>query len=317
MRKELIISAIPQETRVAVLENDELVEFLIERHRTQNIAGNIYKGRVTKVLPGMQSAFVNIGLERDAFLYVSDFFEDTDEYERVLASVEDEALTENEKPRSAVKDTDDRTESKLEKDTSEQESSRSSKSVGGRRSRRLGGRSKRKPRIPSFESSEAKSDLKELPTRASKKSRDSNSRREGIQLLPGESLAKYSDEETKSDPDKVSKDNGEHDTLESFLDEMPVPVKGQAEDLEKSKQDSTVEGDTSFREDDLPVLPDLLEIQPDVKGEVIINESDRGLQKPEVTDESEKEEEVTSSEASDSIAEQGVHVLLVVEIIER
>ena len=91
IQKELIISAIPQETRVAVLEDDELVEFIIERHRAQNIAGNIYKGRVTKVLPGMQSAFVNIGLDRDAFLYVSDFFDDTDEYERIVASAEDEA----------------------------------------------------------------------------------------------------------------------------------------------------------------------------------------------------------------------------------
>ena len=91
IQKELIISAIPQETRVAVLEDDELVEFIIERHRAQNIAGNIYKGRVTKVLPGMQSAFVNIGLDRDAFLYVSDFFDDTDKYERIVASAEDEA----------------------------------------------------------------------------------------------------------------------------------------------------------------------------------------------------------------------------------
>ena len=92
MQKELIISSISQETRVAVVEDGELVELLIERRRSQVIAGNIYKGRVTKVLPGMQSAFVDIGLERDAFLYVSDFLEDTDEYERMAASAEDEAL---------------------------------------------------------------------------------------------------------------------------------------------------------------------------------------------------------------------------------
>ncbi len=92
MRKELIISTIPQETRVAVLEDDELVEFLIERHRAQGIVGNIYKGRVTKVLPGMQSAFVDIGLERDAFLYVSDFLEDMDEYDRIVSTAEEEAF---------------------------------------------------------------------------------------------------------------------------------------------------------------------------------------------------------------------------------
>src|SRR5262245_30744751 len=90
MQKELVISTTSQETKIAILEDDELVEFYIERHRSQGIVGNIYKGKVTKVLPGMQSAFVDIGLERDAFLYVSDFFEDTEEYEKIVSTVEDE-----------------------------------------------------------------------------------------------------------------------------------------------------------------------------------------------------------------------------------
>ncbi len=90
MQKELIISTTPQETKLAILEDDELVEIYIERHRSQGIVGNIYKGKVTKVLPGMQSAFVDIGLDRDAFLYVSDFFEDTEEYEKIVSTVEDE-----------------------------------------------------------------------------------------------------------------------------------------------------------------------------------------------------------------------------------
>jgi ribonuclease G len=90
MQKELIISTTPQETKLAILEDDELVEVYIERHRSQGIVGNIYKGKVTKVLPGMQSAFVDIGLDRDAFLYVSDFFEDTEEYEKIVSTVEDE-----------------------------------------------------------------------------------------------------------------------------------------------------------------------------------------------------------------------------------
>ena len=90
MQKELIISTTSQETKIAILEDDELVEFYIERHRSQGIVGNIYKGKVTKVLPGMQSAFVDIGLERDAFLYVSDFFEDTEEYDKIVSTVEEE-----------------------------------------------------------------------------------------------------------------------------------------------------------------------------------------------------------------------------------
>jgi Rne/Rng family ribonuclease len=104
MQKELIISAMPQETKVAILEDDELVEFYIERHRSQSIVGNIYKGKVTKVLPGMQSAFVDIGLERDAFLYVSDFFEDTEEYDKIVSSVEDEVaqLQEGGRPKAPL-----------------------------------------------------------------------------------------------------------------------------------------------------------------------------------------------------------------------
>ena len=92
MHKELIITTTPQETKLAILENDELVEFMIERRRSEAVVGNIYKGRVTKVLPGMQSAFVNIGLERDAFLYVSDFFEDAEEYDKLVSTAEDEVV---------------------------------------------------------------------------------------------------------------------------------------------------------------------------------------------------------------------------------
>ena len=93
MHKELIISTTSKETKLAILENDELVEYYIERDLSQGIVGNIYKGRVTKVLPGMQSAFVDIGLERDAFLYVSDFLEDTEEYDKIVSTVEDEVAS--------------------------------------------------------------------------------------------------------------------------------------------------------------------------------------------------------------------------------
>src|SRR5215472_8734676 len=88
MPKELFISSSPHETKVAVLEDDALVEVFFQRDTDVGLVGGIYKGRVSRVLPGMQSAFVDIGLERDAFLYVSDFFEDSDEYDRVTAEVE-------------------------------------------------------------------------------------------------------------------------------------------------------------------------------------------------------------------------------------
>ena len=92
MSKELIVSSNRHETRVAVLEDDQLVEVYFQRQQEYSLAGSIHKGRVTRVLPGMQSAFVDIGLERDAFLYVSDFFEDNDEYDQVVSNVEDQLL---------------------------------------------------------------------------------------------------------------------------------------------------------------------------------------------------------------------------------
>ncbi|MGH9358333.1 MAG: Rne/Rng family ribonuclease [Terriglobia bacterium] len=88
MTKELLIASSPHETKVAVLEDDQLVEVYFQRDTDAGLAGGIYKGRVSRVLPGMQSAFVNIGLERDAFLYVSDFFEDSEEYDRVFTEAE-------------------------------------------------------------------------------------------------------------------------------------------------------------------------------------------------------------------------------------
>ena len=75
MNKELFVSATPHEIKVGMVEDDQLAEVYLERENEYTLAGSIYKGRVTRVLPGMQSAFVDIGLERDAFLYVSDFME--------------------------------------------------------------------------------------------------------------------------------------------------------------------------------------------------------------------------------------------------
>src|ERR1700729_1126480 len=97
MSKELIVSATRHETRVAILEDDQVVELFHEREKEYSLAGSIHKGRVTRVLPGMQSAFVDIGLERDAFLYVSDFFEDNDEYDAVVGTAHDRVLTEDAK----------------------------------------------------------------------------------------------------------------------------------------------------------------------------------------------------------------------------
>ncbi|MBZ5697298.1 MAG: Rne/Rng family ribonuclease [Acidobacteriia bacterium] len=88
MSKELVISATPHETRVAIVEDGQLCEIYIEREKEFALVGSLYKGRVTRVLPGMQSAFVDIGLDSDAFLYVSDFLEHLEDYDHVPNPVE-------------------------------------------------------------------------------------------------------------------------------------------------------------------------------------------------------------------------------------
>ncbi|MGH9468855.1 MAG: Rne/Rng family ribonuclease [Terriglobia bacterium] len=106
MTKELLVSSSPHETKVAMLEDDQVVEVYFQRDTDVGLVGGIYKGRVNRVLPGMQSAFVNIGLERDAFLYVSDFYEDSEEYDRVFTEAEERLPSANGEataiPRSAV-----------------------------------------------------------------------------------------------------------------------------------------------------------------------------------------------------------------------
>ncbi len=90
MQKEMIISANGHETMVAILEEDLVTEIFVERERHRGVVGNIYKGRVSKVLPGMQCAFIDIGLERDGFLYVSDVVNTIEEFDRLDSGDDDE-----------------------------------------------------------------------------------------------------------------------------------------------------------------------------------------------------------------------------------
>src|SRR3989449_9256813 len=211
MQKELIISTTPQETKLAILEDDELVEFYIERNRSLGIVGNIYKGKVTKVLPGMQSAFVDIGLERDAFLYVSDFFEDTEEYEKIVSSVEDEVAQLQESGRTKAPSAPPAAATAPQPALIEEgveapaaavlppsapeviaEGQRSqpaappmhddySRRDRGDRGRRDRDRRPKKPKIPSFETKSYDARPSDRPYAAGP-----------IEVLPGESLAKYS-----------------------------------------------------------------------------------------------------------------------------
>jgi ribonuclease G len=90
MGSEILINVTRGETRVALLEGGQVVEFYVERKRDASLVGNIFKGKVVKILPGMQSAFVDIGLEKAAFLYVADIRADTDEYAPLFEEEEKE-----------------------------------------------------------------------------------------------------------------------------------------------------------------------------------------------------------------------------------
>ena len=90
MNKEMIVSSNGHETMVAILEDDLVAEIFVERERHRGVVGNVYKGRVSKVLPGMQSSFIDLGLERDGFLYVADVIDTLDEFDKLAGDDDDE-----------------------------------------------------------------------------------------------------------------------------------------------------------------------------------------------------------------------------------
>src|SRR3954466_5910083 len=83
MQKEMIVSSNGHETMVAILEDDLVAEIFVERERQRGVVGNVYKGRVSKVLPGMQSSFIDLGPQRDGFLYVADVIDTMEEFDKL------------------------------------------------------------------------------------------------------------------------------------------------------------------------------------------------------------------------------------------
>ncbi len=225
MTKELFVSSTPHETKVGLVEDDQLAEIYLERENEYTLAGSIYKGRVTRVLPGMQSAFVEIGLERDAFLYVSDFMElqDEDEVEEIptnLASsqpYQSPARTEGQpfvpEVRSAAPATEAHAAAEEHSEPTPQpvenrEKTNAGEGRGDWRSRRRRGR--RGERMPEskFARSAAESPRPDRPERTDRSERSDRPERTdrpersarsefgpppGYQpiLLPGESISKY------------------------------------------------------------------------------------------------------------------------------
>jgi Rne/Rng family ribonuclease len=217
MTKELFVSSTPHETKVGLVEDDQLAEIYLERENEYTLAGSIYKGRVTRVLPGMQSAFVDIGLERDAFLYVSDFMElqDEDEVEEIPTNAapaqpypsatrtEPQPVTEV-PPASEAHGAPDANAASTAQPGENRERSSAGPSREGRgdwRSRRRRGR--RGERMPESKfarpASEPRTDRSERTDRPERSDRpERNERSEygpppGYQpiILPGESISKY------------------------------------------------------------------------------------------------------------------------------
>ena len=117
MQKEMIVSSNGHETMVAILEDDLVAEIFVERERHRGVVGNVYKGRVSKVLPGMQSSFIDLGLERDGFLYVADVIDTLVEFDKLAGDDDEEgggnANGNGSKPRPE-RDRQDRPRQKIE-----------------------------------------------------------------------------------------------------------------------------------------------------------------------------------------------------------
>ena len=206
MSKEMIVVSSSHETKIAMLEDEQVAEVYFEREKKYSLAGSIYKGRVTRVLPGMQSAFVDIGLERDAFLYVSDFFEDSEEYDTVATTVAEKAeqkvvrveeeigeTSGEDTPAIPVAATSGETESKPKEKPSTRtmpsEDAPPAKSpASGGRSRHFSRRPRRRPsRSKGFPESKYASRPDSAPPAASSPA----PLPPAPTVLPGESLAKY------------------------------------------------------------------------------------------------------------------------------
>lgn len=202
MSQELVISSNPIETTVAILEDDRLVEIYVEQHAQKALAGNIYKGRVIRVLAGMESAFVDIGLKRDAFLYVTDVLEpkddggeelDTDPISADPSRALAPAAPEDDQATEEVVDTPDEANGEPEQ-TAGAPSDDGTEASAKRTSRRRGRRRRRSGRRDETEALAAEPGVEAAPEAVA----DGNGSNvpdpaedEEPVVLPGESLSKY------------------------------------------------------------------------------------------------------------------------------
>ncbi len=253
MTKELFVSSTPHETKVGLVEDDQLAEVYLERENEYTLAGSIYKGRVTRVLPGMQSAFVDIGLERDAFLYVSDFMElenqdeDLDEVPVTNASADTSGKPQERTSResdghSLQSDTNGRAISASASAPASKEGSnaREDRDRGGWRGRR---RRSRRDQFPRPSQPESRVDHEQYGPPP------------GYQpiLLPGESISKYRDRSPaaaadlgSTDETRSSEQTSHAAISESFPQDEPLFVEG-ADKSDFEQENAEHDGSASRR----------------------------------------------------------------------
>lgn len=263
MSKELVVSSTPHETRVGIVEDDRLSAVYVERASEHAIAGGIYKGRINRVLPGMQSAFVKIGLERDAFLYVTDIVDETEQIESGELDAVDEVMPDAKPaPSQAKKDASG------DIATDEESAAESSEEGGGEKRRRRGRRSRRRrgrgnsnfpdakfaeldkseeakasedtPQDDAAAQATAAAEPEEAPTEIEAP--------ESFELLPGESIAKYDPVDVGETDEEVAQVEVEEedptDGDESGADE------GQSEEQAADRADTDEKSDTDSESDE-------------------------------------------------------------------
>ncbi len=218
MSKELVVSSSAHETRLAILENDQLVEIYIERETQQGLAGSIHKGRVTRVLPGMQSAFVDIGLERDAFLYVSDFFQEAEDLEAAPGESPARTPPAKTRPSESPIAAPSQSNGAPEQPQGEGGESRSRRERRGRRGRRGRRRPQGRGGFPDAKFARLDENAPKPPLETAAQveepprvevSPEREPTETEFMVLPGESLAKYRDQEPPSDESDSAAESAE------------------------------------------------------------------------------------------------------------
>ncbi len=250
MSKELVISANRHETKVAILEDDQLVEIYFQRSNEYSLAGSIHKGRVTRVLPGMQSAFVDLGLERDTFLYVSDFFEENgDDIDRislpeerpVVARAPQPARIEEPPPAPPVRPSEEPA------DAAEAVAAAPPVTAGGqpadrgqdrgRRSRRRRNRGRGFPDSKYAAAGDAPGESEREPV-VEEPAPAIVSESSSFSVLPGESLAKYRSPSSAQEPEADEEDEA---PVEDFLSTAAEPEASLPPDLAAIPNDNPEE----------------------------------------------------------------------------